>query len=381
MSEYQYYEFTAIDRPLTKDQQSELRARSSRARISSSQFINEYHWGSLKGNPVEWMEKYFDASLYTSNFGSRAIHVRLPLSLLDIKSVRAYEISGVLEVRTTSEHIILSFYSNEEPGYYDDEEDNIGSTLSSILPVRDELARGDLRLLYLGWLLAVGCGEVSDETMEPPIPLGLAELSGGQQSLADFLHIDPNLIAAAARASGPARPDKPSTDDAKAWLESLTATERDAWLLDFIMGDVRTLLAYQNEFQASVKPTNSTTARRSAGQLLAETEVITLRRNEAVAKKAAADKLERETKEAADRLIYLKSLGGQKSNLWKSVIALTETSISSNYATAVKQITDLRDLAYLENEMESFDSNLAGLRELRSRRSGLIARLDKELLV
>lgn len=105
---------------------------------------------TLKEIVLTLMIKEFDASLYTSNFGSCAIHERLPLSLLDAESVRAYEISGILEVRTTSEHSILSFYSDEKSGYCEDDDDNGGGTLSSILPVCDELARGDLRLLYLG---------------------------------------------------------------------------------------------------------------------------------------------------------------------------------------------------------------------------------------
>lgn len=130
-----------------------------------------------------------------------------------------------------------------------------------------------------------------------------------------------------------------------------------------------------------MKTTISTFTRRTVSELLAEREVITRVRNEAAAKKAAAEKLARETKDAADRLVYLKSLVGQKSNLWKSVIALTATSTAANYATAVRQVIDLRDLAALENDMESFESNLAGLRELRNRKSGLIARLDKEGLV
>jgi hypothetical protein len=51
MSEYQYYEFQALDRPLTQKQISELRACSSRVRITPSSFINEYNWGDFKGNP------------------------------------------------------------------------------------------------------------------------------------------------------------------------------------------------------------------------------------------------------------------------------------------------------------------------------------------
>jgi len=60
MSEYQYYEFVAIDEPLTSAQMAELRSRSSRAVITPTSFINEYHWGNLKGDPLDWMRRYFD---------------------------------------------------------------------------------------------------------------------------------------------------------------------------------------------------------------------------------------------------------------------------------------------------------------------------------
>jgi hypothetical protein len=36
MSEYQYYEFLAIDNPLTKQQQRELRGLSTRAQITAT---------------------------------------------------------------------------------------------------------------------------------------------------------------------------------------------------------------------------------------------------------------------------------------------------------------------------------------------------------
>ena len=78
MSEYQYYEFQAVDQPLTQGQISELRAYSSRAQITPTSFINVYHWGDFKGNPEKWMEKYFDAFLYLANWGSRWFMLRLP---------------------------------------------------------------------------------------------------------------------------------------------------------------------------------------------------------------------------------------------------------------------------------------------------------------
>ena len=51
MSEYQYYEFLAVDRPLTDEDQQDLRAISSRARITRNSFTNHYRWGDLKAIP------------------------------------------------------------------------------------------------------------------------------------------------------------------------------------------------------------------------------------------------------------------------------------------------------------------------------------------
>jgi hypothetical protein len=42
MSEYQYYEFRAIDRPLTPEQMSGLRALSLRGEITSNGFSNTF---------------------------------------------------------------------------------------------------------------------------------------------------------------------------------------------------------------------------------------------------------------------------------------------------------------------------------------------------
>ncbi|MGV1109412.1 hypothetical protein [Xanthomonas translucens] len=68
MSEYQYYEFAAIDRPLTRTEMAELRALSTRAVITPSGFTNHYDWGDLKADPAEWMRRYFDAFVYWANW-------------------------------------------------------------------------------------------------------------------------------------------------------------------------------------------------------------------------------------------------------------------------------------------------------------------------
>jgi len=50
MSEYQYYEFLTIDRPLTAKEMTELRVLSTRATITPVSFTNKYNWGDFKQN-------------------------------------------------------------------------------------------------------------------------------------------------------------------------------------------------------------------------------------------------------------------------------------------------------------------------------------------
>ena len=64
MSNYQYYYFQTVDKPLTREQMAELRSRSTRAQITPTHFSNSYSYGDLKGSPVEWMCRYFDIHLY-----------------------------------------------------------------------------------------------------------------------------------------------------------------------------------------------------------------------------------------------------------------------------------------------------------------------------
>src|SRR5688500_15121996 len=67
MSEYQYYEFRSMDRPLTAREMRELRAISTRATISRTSFSNYYTFGDLKANPRDLLTQYFDASLSFAN--------------------------------------------------------------------------------------------------------------------------------------------------------------------------------------------------------------------------------------------------------------------------------------------------------------------------
>ena len=104
VSEYQYYEFQAIDRPLGEADREALKALSSRAWITATRFTNHYEWGDFKGDPWRLVERWFDLHLYLANWGTRRLMMRLPKRLmerkrldpflLDVDWVKVWEVSG-----------------------------------------------------------------------------------------------------------------------------------------------------------------------------------------------------------------------------------------------------------------------------------------------
>ncbi len=57
--------------------QAEARSLSTRASITATSFVNEYHWGDFRGDPSRMMERYYDAHLYLTNWGTHRIMLRL----------------------------------------------------------------------------------------------------------------------------------------------------------------------------------------------------------------------------------------------------------------------------------------------------------------
>ena len=142
MSEYQYYEFLAIDRPLTADEMEELRALSTRATITPVSFTNEYNWGDFKGNPDKLMQRYFDAHVYVANWMTAIFMVRLPIEALTQETAKAVAAPYLLDIKPTKTHWIIT-WSLEESENYDrfGMEDGRG-WMARLAPVRDELRAG-----------------------------------------------------------------------------------------------------------------------------------------------------------------------------------------------------------------------------------------------
>jgi hypothetical protein len=205
VSEYQYYEFVALDRPLTAAEVAELRSISTRAQITPTRFFNEYHWGDLKADPAELLARYFDVHVYFANWGSRRLMFRLPKPAVSLDDLRACVPGGPVTLTVTEHHVVLDLWSEtEEP---EEEWFEDGQLLASLTPLRTELLRGDRRVAYLAWLLAVQADELDPDTPEPRVPHGL---DGPSASLVE---------------------DAGEMECFRSWVERLPAQEQQRWLL------------------------------------------------------------------------------------------------------------------------------------------------------
>src|SRR5688572_19748933 len=113
MSEYEYYEFQALDRRLTAAEMAKLRSFSTRATITPTSFVNEYQWGGgFRGNEDAWMEKYFDAFIYFASWGTRVLKLRVSERLLDWTTAELYCYGESSFVRASQGHTIVTWISD-----------------------------------------------------------------------------------------------------------------------------------------------------------------------------------------------------------------------------------------------------------------------------
>ena len=376
MSEYQYYEFQAIDRPLTGGEMSELRSCSTRARITPTCFVNDYSWGSFKGDEDVWMEKYFDAFLYLANWGTHVLRLRLPARLLDPATARTYCGGDSASVREKLGKVILSFVSEDEEGR--DWVESEGH-LSSLISVRSELARGDLRALYLGWLLRAQTGELDEEDLEPPVPPGLGQLSASLEGLAEFLWIDGDLLHVAAEASPPIGDAGIDRGEVHAWVGKLAIEEKDELITSLVVDDDRApiaeLLRRFVRGRAGADGGSATTG-RAVGRLLQVAEAFAAERRRIEAERRVKEKARREREAAIARERHLDSLVGHEAKLWSEVDDLVATKQPKSYDQAVNLLVDLRDLAS-RGQGEDFDLRIQALRQAQARKPSFIEKLRK----
>ncbi|HZX00606.1 MAG TPA: hypothetical protein VFF45_00015 [Bacilli bacterium] len=107
MSEYQYYEFLAIDRPLEPEDMAALRQITSRASITPTRLCNVYHWGDFRGDPRALIVRYFDAFVYLANWGTRRLMLKLPRAAVEPEDLSPYAVDQTLSIEVGRDHVLL----------------------------------------------------------------------------------------------------------------------------------------------------------------------------------------------------------------------------------------------------------------------------------
>jgi hypothetical protein len=382
MSEYQYYEFRAIDRPLTDKQIDELGKLSTRAEITPTSFTNTYRYGDFRGDPKALMENYFDAFVYVANWGTRRLMFRVPLNLLDVAAATAYcdGESVVLKTGKDMKHGVIEISS------HDDSEDWIDGEawMASLISIRDELIRGDLRALYIGWLATLeASGEFTerpeDDAVEPPVPPGLTSLSGALERLAEFLGVGDALLEVAASASLGSAPSGPTPAEMESWIKGLPPAEKDAYLLRFVAQESDALLRSDitARFREATKPTDKKPIAESKGRTVGELRAAAESLFEQKKRKAAETKAK---KEAADRKKHLDDVASRAMQIWTEIESLLTKSSTKSYDKAVQHLVDLRDLADRSNQVAQFSTRIQELRRVHKNKHSLIKKFDVKKL-
>jgi len=378
MSEYQYYEFRAIDRPLTEGEMAELRSISTRATITPTSLQNEYNWGDFRGDPLTLMWKYFDAFVYVANWGSRQCMLRLPATLLPTETASQYEIEPGVQVHASGDQVILAFTAEiEEPEWEEG-----GGWLDSLLPLRDGIARGDLRALYIGWLSAIWMDDIDDDgedLHEPSVPPGLKQLSTPLRALADFLRVDPDLLSVAARRSEAPHEGTESAPEQEGWLRRLPIGDKDVLLRRVMQGQSREVGAelvrrFREDTAHPRMPADEDG--RTMDELLAAVEEHREKRKQREREQAAREREHRDREEAAAREKYLQDLAGREEATWAQIEALLEVRRGPEYDQAARSVVDLRDVAQRGGTLPDFTARLRRLRADHASKPAFIRRLD-----
>jgi hypothetical protein len=376
MSEYQYYEFQAIDRPLSEADREALRGLSTRARITATSFTNSYEWGDFKGDPKKLMERWFDLHLYLANWGSHRLMMRLPKRMVDRGRLGAFlDEADCVELLVAGENLIVDIEREEvEAGDWDD-----GSGwLAALAPLRAEVLGGDLRLFYLLWLTAVEADVFLPDALEP-LP-GIGPMTGALEAFAGFFGIGGDLVAAAAERSAEPVAEGPASAAAVGRvIAAMSDRNKNKIIARVFDGDTHVA----SELRALVRGRLASeadapvAAARTVGELRARADAIRLAREGAVARTAAAEQKRRAEEDERARRGRLVAIARRGESVWREIEDEIEQRNAGAYDKAVKLLIDLLVIAREKGESEAFGRRLAAIRERHARKAKFIERLAR----
>jgi len=297
---------------------------------------------------------------------------------VDLPAIEAYA-GGGLAFWIKGDYVILSFANDDECG---GEWVDGGEWMPGLISLRDELLDGDFRSLYLGWLSGI-YGDMDDDEPEPPVPAGLRTLRAAQDDFLAFLRIDGNLLAIAAERSA----DRSETGSSQAqlgeWLRSQRAEDKEAWLAELLGQSAQAtrseiLMQFRQRLRAARgEPVAETAPARTCRELCDAAEARAQEAQRRRAEEAAAEKAKEAEQAAKLRKLELDRLARRIDAAWDDVDRRVSTKQTNRYILAVRELTDLRDLATRDGHVEQFDARLLELVRRHEKKYAFVERLRK----
>src|SRR5438552_12666204 len=374
MSEYQYYEFAAIDGPISDEGLRYARGCSSRANVSRVRWQNTYTFGDFHGS-VETLLKYYDAHFYIANWGTVRLGLAFPKGAIAAEAIQPYLRRGerhedTLTVKEVGNRCIVCWERNEEGGWEWTEGEGL---IDELIGVREELMRGDYRALFLGWLADFDPDEWQDPkdgaVVMPPIPAGLDHLSPALAALIKHIPVDPNALAVAAGLSQASTLDRLPM---AAVLEKLSVPEMRALLARVADGGGSGVMTELNRLAYS-------RVQIPVGQTMRGTDfaVKTIETREVRQKKETEAATAKRQREAELRKQHLASIMQRTDTLWSGLDPLMDQKIASAYDQAAAQLQELRDAYAQAGDIRGFQQKLTGFRIQYSNRPAMLRRIEK----
>ncbi len=376
MSEYQFYEFKSIDKPLSKDDKEKIGTWSSRSNPSSTGAIFTYSYGNFPKSEIEVVEKYFDAMFYISNWGTTRLIFKFPKELIPAGKIKPYCVEYGLALNLKSNFYLLDLIFEDEEGGGGRWIEGEG-WLSSLVQLRDDILNGDYRTLYLIWLKNIMTpidnewDNMDPEILEPDIPQNLKELTGPLQDLIEIFDIDKDYVEAAAENCQTIHNEE--IFDYEANIKNLNDNEKHEFIVRLLNNEAllsSKLKMRLKEFAGSNKGVNSDNKRRSAGEIAERVKEMRKARKE------------REAKERQEKhLRKLKDLELNQTKLWIKVYQLISEKQSKAYDEAIKILKDLKELAVYKGSLDDYSNKVEEINKEYKRLSGLTGRISDAKLI
>lgn len=368
MSEYQYYEFCTVDRILTAKEQAEIKKLSSRVQLTSTQATFVYNYGDFRGDPEKVITDYFDIMFYVASWSTWRLMFRFPKEIADPKWFQPYELPDSITISTTPKYTVLDVEISDEEGLRPWTTGE--GWLSRLLPLRDDLLQGDLRLLYLAWLRVAPnlAGYVlADDPVEPAIPPNLGQLSEPLKAFIEWVGLDADWVTVAAQASVHQR--SKTEQPLENWLPALSEAEKQEFLLKLLRResqvDLQLITRLQELAGVERSQPESTPGYRQLSDLGTAAQQLRTQRQrkeqDAVRKK---------------RIRGLEALAPKEAQIWKKVTELIDRKQPKYYDEATALLKDLRDLAKHQGRSLEFTERFEGLRAEYQNRPALMTRFN-----